>query len=457
MTIARHFDGAALRDAMRFAFALLYALIGALLLYVDLTGAGAATMNTRLVLGLAALLCLFAAWQAAFGGGLAWRIVHAIFGVVVVGACLFLWGFGVLLLHDKSAGIPSIVAFIAAGILTLPALGYLASLLAWMRAEKRPDPESAQGAATAATATVPGHAGAAAVATAPGRTLARRHVGVALAFLLFIGVAAWARFGAEWRCSAADPQPCLRSAEAAVARGDLAKAVALYNRAIPAALTKQTSSSEQLPYAWHARNEILARMNDRPGLAKAIGEACPRLETSCEDLVKTLTKGNYPTLAEEAWQALCRSGSEDACGHYGVWLLEARGTEPAIVALQGYCTTGSKEACLRLGIELKKQGRADEAHAVLIRSCRLSMAEKRSGIPPRTALCQFAIRQERSAVSRQQWVDDIRSVCAEDLGECPGLTMDLDLATSTLVRAETCRAQPIAKRGDSFCRGLEGQ
>ena len=75
---------------MRTAFVLLYALAGTLLLFVDLSWTGAASVDARLYVGLTALLFLFAAWQGWFHGGLAWRAVHVTFGVINVALCLSL-------------------------------------------------------------------------------------------------------------------------------------------------------------------------------------------------------------------------------------------------------------------------------------------------------------------------------------------------------------------------------
>jgi hypothetical protein len=130
MDNARHFGGARSVNAMRFLFALLYAMVGALLLYINFTSGAAGPMQGRLILGLEALLCFLR--RVAGRVGRRPGVAHRPFDLrlAVVDACVLLRRFGLLTFPDKSSFLPSMVVLIVAGILTLPALGCVLSLIA---------------------------------------------------------------------------------------------------------------------------------------------------------------------------------------------------------------------------------------------------------------------------------------------------------------------------------------
>ncbi len=438
---------------MKRRFSVLYILAGCA--FVWLMSLGGESRTVTLFTGAVALLCFFTAWQGWFNGGVLWKVLHTLLGVVTVGACLAAWAYTIPYMTGMSRrsdmGIAEMLVGIAAAILTLPALAYVISAVTWLRAGRK------VGETQAARDSVPTSAPpvasvdaepAAAPMRAQSRFGGRRTVGTVLAALGVAAVLAWVRYGSDVRCELGDDSACYTAARAAAKRGELDAAVATYDRVIARQQSKDPPGTKLVSIAWGERDAILIQQGAYARLDAIALEACPDRPVACRDLINVLDKAGERARADNAFRRYCETAGGEACASYAQRLVDKGEAQAGLTVLQKHCDSSDILACLEYGSQLARAKQFDEAHAALKRACVLQAEARSKGAEPTMyAVCQSYIRMEKPFVTPAQLREDAREVCLAYLVQCADVAGVIASESNNADAARQIVEEACAKHG----------
>jgi hypothetical protein len=419
---------------MKRRFSVLYILAGCA--FVWLMSLGGESPTVTLFAGAVALLCFFTAWQGWFNSGVLWKILHTLFGVVTVGACLAAWAYTIPYMTGMSRrsdmGIAEMLVGIAAAILTLPAVAYVISAVTWLRAGRN------VGGTQAARDSVPTSAPpvarveaepAATPARAQSRVGGRSTVGTVLAALGVAAVLAWVRYGSDVRC-------------------ELDAAVATYDRVIARQQAKDPPGTKLVSIAWGERDAILIQQGAYARLDAIALEACPDRPVACRDLINVLDKAGERTRADKAFRRYCETAGGESCASYAKWLVDKGEAQVGLTVLQKHCDSSDIMACLEYGSQLARAKQFDEARAALKRACVLQAEAKSKGREPTMyAVCQSYIRMEKPFVTSAQLREDAREVCLAYLTQCADVAGVIASESNNADAARQIVEEACAKHG----------
>jgi hypothetical protein len=325
----------------------------------------------------------------------------------------------------------------------------------WLRAGRRlGDTRAANDGAPASTPTLTppvarnGLESATAPAQAQPRFGRRSTLGAVLAAVGVAAVLAWMRYGSDVRCELGDDGACYTAARAAVKRGELDAAVAIYDQVIARQAAMDPPGTKLTSIAWSERDAILIQQGAYARLDAVALEACPDRPVACRDVIGVLDKAGERARADKAFRRYCETAGGEACASYANWLVSKGDAQLGLAVLQKHCDSSDIMVCVEYGSHLARAKQFAEARSVLKRACVLQAeAGSRAGQPVRYAVCQSYIRLEKPFVTPEQLREDAREVCLAYLAQCADVASVIASEPGNADAARQIVAEACAKHG----------